>query len=684
MGERLHLTDSINKEHIQIMWQTLSIRLQLFFLVSLMMLGFTITTLFIAYFLDLQERKELAIELSQTLNNAMSHDMLNALVSSETDIYSDLSFRISNFSSVDRVVLYNDSDQAVYEYNRKNTENYNELIELANSTPTFRGEDLYVNLPLVLDEHIFGSVTYIIDIHDFTTQLNKHFAYLIIAFPLELLIGFFLTLKLSRLYSQPFEKLAQAMKLSNPTQNEFTKLNTTAKNEVKALFNGFNQMMTQISDTTEQLRYSAEHDALTGCYNRFYMENMLKQLLKQSDDATCQAQEHCLINLNIDQFKIINDTAGHESGDELLKMLASSLLNQLPEQAIIARMESDDFYLLLKDTPETQSLSLAKTLLEQLNDFRFSWQGQAFSVSVSIGLVMFKAFSHSLQELTKSAENALYIAKSQGKNKLHIFQPDDNLAERLNQEVITVGFIKGALAKEGSRFELYAQLIQPLQYKTDKVGYEILLRLWDSNGQFIAPDNFLPTAERYQMMADIDAYVFWEYLSLITQHPEHINQLHKVHINLAGSSLNHPDFQSKLKLAIQTFSFPWHKLELELTETSAVGNFSQAREFIAWLKNIGIGLALDDFGTGMSSFEYLKSLPFDVIKIDGSFVKDMHKDPTDKAVIRYIQEISALRNQETVAEYVETQADVEELTRIGITYGQGYHLGKPKPLTEWV
>ncbi|WP_029406525.1 EAL domain-containing protein [Thiomicrorhabdus sp. Milos-T2] len=667
------------------MWRKLSIQIQLFVLISLMLLGFTIATLSISYYLDLQERKKLAIELSQTLNNAMSHDMLNALVSNETDIYSDLSFRLSNFNSVDKVFLYDESDQPVYEYNRNNTNQYDQIIKQATSKPSFSGEDLYVKLPLELDGHKFGSVAYIIDIHDFTTQLNEHFFYLIIAFPLELLIGFLLTLRLSRLYSQPFEKLAQAMRVNKPTQNEFTELNTSSENEVKVLFNGFNQMMNQISDTSQQLRYIAEHDPLTGCFNRFYMENTLKKLLKKNHhNDKLQTESHSLINLNIDQFKIINDTVGHESGDELLKMIASSLNNHLPEESIIARMESDDFYILLKDFSEEKGLTYANDLLKQLNDFRFSWEGQAFSVSASIGFVCFQAFSHSLQELTKSAENALHIAKSQGKNKLHIFQPDDNLAERLNQEVITAGFIKGALAKENSRFELHAQLIQPLQYKTDKVSYEILLRLWDSNQNFISPDSFLPTAERYQMMADIDAYVLWEYLTLITQYPEHINQLHVVHINLAGSSLNHPDFQSKLKLAIQTFNFPWHKLELELTETSAVGNFSQAHEFINWLKEIGIGLALDDFGTGMSSFEYLKCLPFDVIKIDGSFVKDMHKDPSDKMVIRYIQEISTLRNQETVAEYVETKEDVEELTRIGITYGQGYYLGKPKPLTEWL
>jgi len=173
-------------------------------------------------------------------------------------------------------------------------------------------------------------------------------------------------------------------------------------------------------------------------------------------------------------------------------------------------------------------------------------------------------------------------------------------------------------------------------------------------------------------------------LETVTKNQEHIKQLHSVHINLAGSSLTNPDFQTKVKEAVTSFNFPWNKLELEVTETSAVGNFNKANEFIIWLKNVGIGLALDDFGTGMASFEYLKSMPFDIVKIDGSFIKDMHNDPTDKAVIKYIHEISTLKGQETVAEYVETQEDVDELRKIGITYGQGYFLGKPKPLQDWI
>ncbi len=185
-------------------------------------------------------------------------------------------------------------------------------------------------------------------------------------------------------------------------------------------------------------------------------------------------------------------------------------------------------------------------------------------------------------------------------------------------------------------------------------------------------------------MVDIDRYVLSTYLSTVSQYPDHIARLHIAHVNLAGGSLNHPDFQQGLKQLMVQFDFPWHKLALEVTETSAVGDLSQAIGFIRDCQTMGIEFALDDFGTGMSSFEYLKHLPFDVVKIDGSFIKDMHKDPLDLAVIRYIHEISQLRQQETVAEYVETAEDVAALRQIGITYGQGYFLGKPKPLRDWL
>ena len=340
--------------------------------------------------------------------------------------------------------------------------------------------------------------------------------------------------------------------------------------------------------------------------------------------------------------------------------------------------------MLLKNTTQEKGCTIAQQLLKGLKDFRFVWQGETLSISASIGLVAFKPFEYTLTDLIKAADVAFYIAKSKGLNKLHIYENNKRNEEQLNTEIHIANNIKEALNNGSARFELYAQDIIPLQQQSKKIHYEILIRMRDNDNNLVPPDRFLPIAERYQLMVNIDIHVLTTYLDMICQHPEHVENLHSVHINLAGGTLNNPDFQECVKKAIQQFDFPWSKLELEITETSAIGNLIQAQEFIQFCKQHDIGFALDDFGTGMSSFEYLKNLPFDVVKIDGSFVRDMLTDPVDHAMIRYTHEISKLRNQETVAEYVETQADVDELIKIGITYGQGYFLGKPRPLTDWL
>jgi len=484
---------------------------------------------------------------------------------------------------------------------------------------------------------------------------------------------------LSKNYTKPFINLLEAMKKSDPTNNEIIKVKTTANNEIKELFDGFNTQMEQISASSKELHYQANHDQLTNIYNRFYIENELQNSLKDESKLG-----HILLYIDLDQFKLINDSAGYQAGDELLKMIVSDYQNILPRNGIFGRVDGDGFMVLLKNNTLEDGKKFLEESLERLSDFRFSHNNETYSISASISLIYFKPFQYTLKELLKASNSALYSAKSKGRNKSHIYDIDDNITQRFNTEIQTAKFIKEALGEGPSRFELFAQDIVPLQHETDKVGYEILIRMWDRDGNFISPDDFLPAASRYQLMAEIDVFVLWTYLESVTKDKNHIEKLHSAHINLAGSSLNNPDFQAKVKEAVTHFDFPWEKLELEVTESSAIGNFNRANEFILWLKSKKIGLALDDFGTGMASFEYLKSLPFDVVKIDGSFVKDMHIDPIDNAVIRYIQEIAQLKGQETVAEYVETKEDVDALREIGITYGQGYFLGKPRPLSSWL
>ena len=641
-----------------------------------------IGTLTLVNWFDQRERHTIAIEQAQTLGRSLNNDLLHALLSPGADSYSDIAFRITGFKSVDALLIFNENNEATFSYgdNQHLQQALAQKLLLNQSWFSDEGR-LFMKLPIQVDDFAFGQVLIIINPEQYQTRLKENVLTLILIFPVLLFFGLIIAWRMSRLFTRPFQSLATAMKHNDVEKNHYQAVSTNAKNEVRALFNGYNDMINQIQKTIGLMDYRSRHDSLTGLYNRFAIEQELLEALKE---PVCSDIYHALLNVDLDQFKLINDSVSHIAGDELLKMLAHYMNHDKPDNVIIARVGGDDFFILLRNTSVANARQFAQKQLERLKDFRFFWEGNAITVSASIGMVVFKPCEYTVEELIKAADIAFYTAKAAGHNKLHIHSPKDKDNTQLSNDIVIAGYIKEALQNGPSRFELFAQDIVPLQYDSDKISYEVLIRMWDNKGDFLPPDNFLSTAERYHMMVEIDIYVFWTYLETVCQHPEHIARLHSVHVNLAGGTLNNPDFQDKVRQAIATFDFPWQCLEMEITETSAVGNLTQASEFINYCQKKGIGFALDDFGTGMSSFEYLKNLPFNIVKIDGSFVRDMLTDPVDHAMIRYTHDISQLRNQETVAEYVETREDVEELRKIGITYGQGYYLGKPRPLNEWL
>ena len=641
---------------------------------SLIVIAVEAATLFFVLNIQKEENNKNAIIEAKAITQSLNNDLLKYLLNPNADMLSDITFRLSAFEKIKGMILFDESNKAIYKYGEIKTT----FLDFEKDI-FFDSDELLIRTPLVADGYSFGNTLLDIDLTSFKIKQEQITFAILIIFPFALLFGLFLSLFLSRSYTKPFLTLINSMRKSDPVKDNIIKVETEANNEIKELFTGFNDLMTQISSSTKQLHFQATHDQLTNIYNRYFIENEIQNALKSSNK-----EGYNLIYIDLDQFKLINDSAGYEVGDELLKMLVIHYQAILPKDSIFARIDGDEFMVLLKSNSFEEAKTFLNNSLQRLSDFRFSNKSETFSISASMSLIHFKAFQFTLKELLKASSSSLYSAKSKGRNKSHIYDASDENIKRFSIELDTAKYIKEALDSGPSRFELFAQDIVPLQYKSDKIGYEILIRMWDKDNNFISPADFLPAAERYQLMADIDIYVLWTYLEMVTQNKEHIEKLHCAHINLAGSSLNNIDFQNKVKEAIEYFDFPWEKLELEITESSAIGSFNTANEFISWLKNKKIGLALDDFGTGMASFEYLKNMPFDVVKIDGSFVKDMHIDPTDKAVIKYIQEIASLKNQETVAEYVETKEDVEELTKIGVTYGQGYYLGKPRPLSSWL
>lgn len=662
------------------MWQRLSIRTQLILMMLVLLAFVEAGTLGLVNWFDIKERQSIATEQAHTLGRSLNNDLLSALVNNNADTLSDINFRLAGFTSVDAIQLFNKQHEAVFAYGNNDFINATLYKELTSDKPYFDSSGrLFIKMPVSADDYVYGAAIIVINPQQYNTRIKENYITLLWIFPIEIFIGILIAWRISLRYSKPFETLASAMQENDIERGHFKKVETTSKNEVGLLFSGYNKMIEAIIKTTEVLRYQSHHDNLTGLYNRFAIEKDLERVLQNE-----KISSNVLLSLDLDQFKAVNDSVGHVAGDELLQVIGHTIKQSVPDDASIARIGGDDFFILLTETSLQQGIEIAEKLLTELRDFRFVWQGETLSISASIGLVAFKPFQYTLTRLIKSVDIAFYNAKAKGQNKLHVYNESDKNEEQITTELQIAGFIKEALNEGPARFELYAQDIVPLQRDSDKVSYEVLIRMFDSEGNFLAPDNFLPIADRYQLMVDIDKYVLTTYLDSIAENTMHLKDLEFVHINLAGGTLNKPEFQKCITDAIEQYDFPWEKLELEITETSSVGNLIHAEEFINFCKEKGIGFALDDFGTGMSSFEYLKNLPFDVVKIDGSFVRDMLTDPVDHAMIRYTHEISKLRNQHTVAEYVETKEDVDELRKIGITYGQGYYLGKPRPLSEWL
>lgn len=661
------------------MWRRLGIRTQLIILLAVLVTIVQLGSLGVTYWFDIKERKSLAVDQAETLGRALNHDLLKAMLNPQAATYSDISFRLAGFQSLSSLLLFDQKGNEVYRYNRDGRDYPQAPQQLQNGKPLFSSDFLYLRGPLETDGYRFGMVNYVIDLTSYHTRLNEHLLTLMFIFPLELAIGLVIAWWISRRYTQPFSELAEAMQSSDVQHNRFQKVSTRSENELGVLYQGYNDMIRQIAAKTGELIHLSEHDSLTGLYNRYALEKHIEQALLENDST-----QHVLMLMDLDQFKLINDAVGHLAGDELLKQIGLICKDTLPASCMIARVGGDDFYLYFPDCTEEVAVTHARRLLSSLNDYRFVWESGEFSISVSIGVVAFNSQLHTRASLVTAVDTAFYAAKAKGRNQLHLYRHDDNRVQQYHADIATSSLINEALRGGSVKFELFAQQIVPLQKEDENLSYEILIRMRDEEGELILPGRFLPTAERYQRMSEIDTYVLWHYLQTVCQHPQHLEQLAFVNINMAGATLNHPDFQARLREARDTFPFPWDKLVLEVTETSAVGNLALATDFIKYCRDGGIRVALDDFGTGMSSFEYLKHLPFDVVKIDGNFVRDMLTDPVDHVMVSYVHQISKLREQQTIAEFVENEEHLRALKEIGIDYGQGYYLGKPRPLSDWL
>jgi diguanylate cyclase (GGDEF)-like protein/PAS domain S-box-containing protein len=431
--------------------------------------------------------------------------------------------------------------------------------------------------------------------------------------------------------------------------------------------------VSEARELNRRLSYHASHDVLTGLVNRREFESRMERALKS---AKARETSYALCVLDLDQFKIVNDTCGHSAGDALLGQVGALLKSKVRWRDTLARLGGDEFGILLESCSLDEAMRTAEALREAVRNFKFTWEERTFRLGASIGVVPISADNADVAAVLSAADSACQAAKEAGRNRVHSFEENDIDLMRRRREMQWAARINNAL--EEGRFELFRQTIMPLQKTETGSHYELLLRMRDEAGKIVGPDNFMTAAERYGITPSIDRWVIENAFRWLVSEADEREKLTMCSINLSGQSLGDDKFLPYVIDQFHRSGLDATKICFEITETAAIASFSQANRFIQALKELGCKFALDDFGTGLSSFGYLKHFPVDFLKIDGSFVKEILHDPIDREMVRSINEIGHLTGKQTIAEFAENQEIINMLQSLGVDYAQGYGVSQPQ------
>ena len=422
-----------------------------------------------------------------------------------------------------------------------------------------------------------------------------------------------------------------------------------------------------------ELDYRARHDMLTGLINRFEIERRLEMAVAS---GTRHGEPHALCMLDLDQFKVVNDTAGHAAGDHLLREVAELLTRSLRTNDTVGRLGGDEFAIILDHAGFDEARRVTAQIRQAIADHVFEWDERSFDVTCSIGFVEIGGDEADVGSLLRKADIACYLAKERGRDRVHAYVEGDEALVHRQGQMEWVGRVRRAVAE--GRLKLRAQRIVSVQDDSAQ-RYELLLRLVDEEGREHGPEAFMPAAERFGLSGSLDRWVVREALSTLARHPEHVERLTRCHVNLSAHSLSDEEFRTFLEAALDASGVPCEKLCFEITETAVVRSLTEARTLIASLRGRGCHVALDDFGTGLSSFGHLRSLSVDLVKVDGVFVRDVAVDELDRTIVRSVHDVARVLGKRTVAEFVESDAAREVLREIGIDLMQGMAIHAPVP-----
>ena len=430
----------------------------------------------------------------------------------------------------------------------------------------------------------------------------------------------------------------------------------------------------QLNDLRLSIAERARYDKLTGLFNRHEFDRCLANLV---EDAEASGRTHALLYIDLDQFKVINDTCGHQAGDELLRQVGTQLRKVVQFGDIVSRLGGDEFGILLCSIESDEAVGVAKRVCQDIASIRFAWGSYSFAIGASVGVSVINSWTRHPDAALREADSACYAAKDKGRNRVHLYAENDRQLSKRHGEMRWLSRINKALDED--RLRIVQQRIAPIQPGIHRDMAEILVRIESPEGEQIAPGAFIPAAERYNLMPLVDRWVIRKVLEQLAGGNAEHDPIERYTINLSGLSLGDPDFLSYIVKEFERLSVDPRRICFEVTETAAVASYTRAVRFMSLLREIGCRFALDDFGSGMSSFGYLRELPVDYLKIDGMFVRNLEIDPFHRAIIKSIIDVDHAAGMQTIAEHVDSDGALDILRELGADYVQGFFIDRPVP-----
>ncbi len=507
---------------------------------------------------------------------------------------------------------------------------------------------------------------------------------------IALIIGFLLILVSQRAIkrlTQPLYLISDVMKKTE--QGEYAPhIDAKGTLEVHHIAEAYNRMISALAERDEKLREQnthlekqAVHDHLTGLINRIGFEQALK--LAIGECKTMETQ-HALCYMDLDKFKIVNDSCGHNAGDELLQNVSKIFKQHIRKDSdSLARVGGDEFALILKNCSIEKAQTIGESICKDIENYRFHWNGNVFSIGVSIGITQLDNTAASLRDVISKVDSACYIAKERGRGQIHVIHPDDEDLKNLGRETKIANKIIDYL--ENNKFEIFCQPIKHLSNKnSESQQYEILLRMKDEDGRNIPPGKFISSAERYNLITRLDHWVLSQTLMQLSNNSHFIHTPGMCTINISADSLNDDTFSHFINQQLNDKNINPGLICFEINEIAAISNISNTINFVQNIHKLGCRVMLDNFLSSSSSFSHIKNMNIDYLKINGDLFKDFTHNPISHAMVKSINEIAHILNIETIAEHIETDESLKEATSMGIDYAQGYIIGRPAPLIDTI